>query len=98
MKGRLCLNIVVGQGAAILKLFAGEDKPLPVRRDTDEGESTSKGAALKLPPFLVLNLCLDVVDGVGKFDVKSNGLSGEVFTNICMVVNPTVVRKLRGKL
>ena len=43
MKRRLFLNIVVGQGTAILKLFAGEDKPLLVRRNTNGCESTSKG-------------------------------------------------------
>ena len=33
VKGRLLLDVVVGQGAAILQLLASEDKPLLIRRD-----------------------------------------------------------------
>ena len=34
MKGRLLLNVVVGQRAAILELFAGEDKTLLIGGNT----------------------------------------------------------------
>lgn len=40
MKGRLLLNVVVGKSTAILKLLAGEDKALLVRRDTNDRSST----------------------------------------------------------
>jgi hypothetical protein len=33
MEGALFLDVVVGQGAAILELLAGEDETLLVRRD-----------------------------------------------------------------
>jgi hypothetical protein len=61
MKGRLFLDIVVREGAAILKLFAREDQTLLVRRNT----------------LLVLDLRLDVVDGIGGLDLKSDGLARE---------------------
>jgi hypothetical protein len=48
VKGRLLLNVVVGQGAAVLELLAGEDQALLVRRDTLlvldlQGARSSKG-------------------------------------------------------
>ena len=49
MQGRFLLDVVVGQGATILKLLAGEDQALLVW-----------GNAL-----LVLNLRLHVVNGIG---------------------------------
>ena len=48
VEGGLLLNVVVGQGAAILKLLASEDQALLVRRNA----------------FLILDLALDIVDGV----------------------------------
>merc|ERR1712024_428872 len=61
MKGGLLLDVVVGEGAAVLELLASEDETLPIRGDT----------------LLVLDLGLDVVDGVGRLDLKSDGLAGE---------------------
>ena len=55
------LDVVVGQGAAILELLAGEDQALLVR-----------GNAL-----LVLDLALDIVDGVRGLDLESDGLARE---------------------
>ena len=49
MEGRLLLDVVVGQRAPILELLASEDQALLVRWDA----------------FLVLDLALDIVDGVG---------------------------------
>ena len=60
MKSALLLYVVVGEGSAVLELLSGEDKPLLVRGNT----------------FLVLDLGLDVVDGVGALDLKSDGLAG----------------------
>ena len=68
MKGRLLLNVVVRQRAAILELFAGKDKTLLIRGNTtfmplfrsyDKHRGTSNNS-----PFLVLNLSLDIVDRV----------------------------------
>merc|ERR1712137_1370729 len=59
MKGGLLLDVVVGQGAAILQLLTSENQSLLIRRNT----------------FLILNLLLDILDGVGGIDIKSDGLA-----------------------
>ena len=61
MEGGLLLDVVVGQGAAILQLLAGEDEALLVRRDA----------------LLVLDLSLDIVDGVRALHLQSDALAGE---------------------
>ncbi|EGP91975.1 uncharacterized protein MYCGRDRAFT_33513, partial [Zymoseptoria tritici IPO323] len=60
VEGRLFLDVVVGEGAAILELLSGEAQSLLVRWDA----------------FLVLDLRLDVVDGVGRFHLEGDGLAG----------------------
>ena len=57
----LLLDVVVGESAAILELLAREDQALLVR-----------GNAL-----LVLDLGLDVVNGVGGLHIQGDGLAGE---------------------
>merc|ERR1719159_2028437 len=61
MEGGLLLNVVVGEGSSVLELFTSEDQSLLLRWD----------------PFLVLDFCLDVLDGVIGLDVQGNRLSGE---------------------
>lgn len=61
MKGRLLLNVIVRESAAVLKLLASKDQALLVRGDA----------------LLVLNLRLDVVDGIRRFDLESDCLSGK---------------------
>ena len=61
MKGRLLLNVVVGQGAAVLELLASENETLLIR-----------GNAL-----LVLDLRLDVVDGIRGLNLEGDGLAGD---------------------
>jgi len=61
VQSRLLLDVVIGQCPAVLELLAGEDEALLVGRDA----------------LLVLDLCLDVVDGIGSLDVKGDGLAGE---------------------
>merc|ERR1719223_1839558 len=61
MESGLLLDVVVGEGAAVLKLLTSEDKSLLIGRDA----------------FLVLDLSLHVVNGVGGLDLKSDGLTGE---------------------
>jgi len=51
VKSRLLLDVVVAESASIFELLAGEDQALLVGGDT----------------FLVLDLGLDIVDGVGGF-------------------------------
>lgn len=48
MKGRLLLDVIVAQGAAILELLAGENQSLLIRGDA----------------LLVLDLRLNIVDGI----------------------------------
>ena len=57
----LLLNVVVRKGSAVLKLLSSEDQSLLIGRDS----------------LLVLNLCLDVVDGVRRLDIEGDGLTGE---------------------
>jgi hypothetical protein len=61
VEGRLLLNVVVRQGSAVLQLLSGEDESLLIGRDT----------------FLVLDLGLHVLDGVGGLDVEGDGLTSE---------------------
>merc|ERR1711963_267846 len=57
VEGGLLLDVVVGEGPSVLKLLASEDQPLLVRGDT----------------LLVLDLGLDVLDGVGGLNLKGDG-------------------------
>ena len=61
MKGGLLLDVVVGESATVFELLAGEDETLLIRRNA----------------FLVLDLGLDVVDGVGRLHIESDRLSSE---------------------
>ena len=57
----LLLDVVVCQGAAILKLLASEDETLLVRGDA----------------LLILDLRLHIVDGVRGLHLQGDGLAGE---------------------
>ena len=59
VEGRLLLNVVVRESAAVLELLASEDETLLIGRDA----------------LLVLDLSLDVVDGVRRLDLESDGLT-----------------------
>ena len=61
MESGLLLDVVVREGAAVFKLLSGENQTLLVRRNA----------------FLVLNLRLDIVDGVGGLHLEGDGLSGQ---------------------
>merc|ERR1719281_1653864 len=61
MKGRLLLDVVVRKSPAIFKLFAGEDQPLLVWRNS----------------LLVLDLGLDIFNGITSFYFKSDGLASK---------------------
>jgi len=63
VKGGLFLNVVIGESTAILKLLASEDQTLLIWRNT----------------FLVLDLGLDILDGISWFNIKSDGLSCQSF-------------------
>jgi len=59
VQGGLLLDVVIGQGAAILELLAGENETLLVRRNS----------------LFVLNFRFHIVDGVGGFDLERDGLA-----------------------
>jgi hypothetical protein len=61
VEGGLLLDVVVSKCASILELLASKDKPLLVRGDA----------------LLVLDLGLDVVNGVRRLHLKGDGLAGE---------------------
>jgi hypothetical protein len=61
VKGGLLLDIVIAQGTAILELLASEDKALLIGRNA----------------FFILDLALDIVDGIAGLDLKSDGLAGD---------------------
>ena len=61
VKGRLLLDVVVRESAAILQLLTGEDKTLLIGGDA----------------LLVLDLGLDVVNGVTRLNIKSDGLASQ---------------------
>ena len=63
MQSGLLLNVVVREGPAILELLASKDQPLLIWGNS----------------FLVLDLGLDILDGVGRLNLKGNGLSRQSF-------------------
>merc|ERR1712207_97943 len=61
MESGLLLDVVVGESSAVLELLTSEDQSLLVWWDT----------------FLVLDLSLDVFDGVSWLDIEGDGLTSE---------------------
>jgi len=61
MESRLLLNIVVAQGSSIFQLLSSEDKSLLIGWDS----------------FLILNLGLDILNGISRLNIKSDGLSSQ---------------------
>jgi len=61
MESRLLLDVVIRESAPVFKLLSGENQALLIRGNS----------------LLVLDLSLDVVDGIRGLDLKGNGLAGE---------------------
>ena len=59
VEGGLLLDVVVGESSAVFELLSSEDESLLIGRDT----------------FLILDLSLDVLNGVGGLDIQSNRLT-----------------------
>ena len=59
VEGGLLLDVVVGESSSVFELLSSEDESLLIGRDT----------------FLVLDLGLDVLDGVRGLNVQSDSLS-----------------------
>ena len=68
MEGRLLLDVVVRQGATILKLLAREDQALLVWWNA----------------FLVLDLALHIVDRVGRLHLEGDSLTGDCAAVSCL--------------
>ena len=75
MEGGLLLDVVVRESSAVLELLTSEDESLLIRWDT----------------FLVLDLGLDILDGISWLDVEGDGLSGEGLHKdlhlVCLILN-----------
>jgi len=63
MEGGLLLDVVIREGSTIFELLTSEDKSLLIWGNT----------------FFILNLGLDVLNGVSWLNIKSDCLSGEGF-------------------
>jgi hypothetical protein len=61
VEGGLLLDVIVGQGAAILELLASKDQALLVWGNA----------------FLILDLALDIIDGIRGLDLESDGLASD---------------------
>merc|ERR1711887_360845 len=61
MESALLLDVVVRQGATIFQLFTGEDQPLLIWGNS----------------FLVLDLGLDILNGVCWFNLQSDSLASQ---------------------
>ena len=63
MESGFLLDVVVGEGSSVFELFSSKDESLLIGRDS----------------FFVLDLSLDIVDGVRWLDVEGNGFTSECF-------------------
>merc|ERR1711970_201474 len=61
MKGRLFLDVVVRQSSSIFKLFSSKDQSLLIWRNT----------------FLVLDLCLNILNSITRLNFQSDGLTSQ---------------------
>lgn len=60
MESRLLLDVVIAQSAAVFQLLPSENETLLIRRNA----------------FLVLDLRLNIVDGIGRLYLEGDGLAG----------------------
>merc|ERR1719199_523610 len=63
MQRRFLLDIVIGQSATVFQLLTGKDQSLLIGWDA----------------LLVLDLRLDVVNGIARFNIESDGLTRQCF-------------------
>jgi hypothetical protein len=75
VKGGLFLNVVVTESTAIFELFASKDQALLVRGDAARDELISWKTQTLDIPLLVLNLGLDIVDGVRGLNLEGDGFA-----------------------
>jgi hypothetical protein len=71
MEGGLFLDVVVGEGSAVLELLTSEDESLLIGWDT----------------FFVLDLSLNILNGISWLDIQGDGLSSKGFDeNLHLVI------------
>merc|ERR1711923_653379 len=61
MQGAFLLDVVIGEGSSVFQLLSSKDQSLLVWGNS----------------FLVLDLGLDILNGVGRFNLKSDGLASQ---------------------
>ena len=81
VKGRLLLDVVIGQSPAVLQLLTGEDQPLLIWGDS----------------LLVLDLGLDVLDGITRLHLQGDGLAGQGL-NEDLHTSPQSEDQVKGRL
>merc|ERR1711892_1122966 len=81
MKSALLLDVVVRQSATIFQLFTGEDQPLLIWGDS----------------LLVLDLGLDILNGVGGLNLQSDSLASEGLDED-LHTSPETEYKMKGAL
>lgn len=76
------LNVIIAESAAILKLLSGKDQTLLVWGNA----------------FFILNLGLDIVDGIGRLDLEGNSLPCEGLDETVGIVSVASHQPLSGRL
>merc|ERR1712029_827173 len=61
MKGAFLLNVVIGEGSSIFQLLSSKDQSLLIWRDS----------------FLVLDLGLDILNGVRRLNLEGDGFTSQ---------------------
>merc|ERR1712112_171169 len=61
MQGAFLLDVVIGEGSSIFQLLSSKDQSLLIWRNS----------------FLVLDLSLDILNGIRRFNLKGDGLASE---------------------
>ena len=85
MEGAFLLDVVVGEGAAVLQLLAGEDKPLLVRGDpllvlqqvNYKSTIYNQCPKINLNTTSYLDLSLHILDGVRGLHLEGDGLASQ---------------------
>merc|ERR1711957_102344 len=63
MKSGFLLDVIIAQGTSVFQLLSSKDETLLIRRNS----------------FLILDLGLDIINGIGWFNIQSDGLSSKCF-------------------
>lgn len=80
VKSGFLLDVVIRKGAAVFELFSSKDQTLLIRWNT----------------LLVLNLRLDVVDGIAGLDLEGDGLAGDCEGNLSVYGQVAVKIRLKA--